>query len=607
MRSFSSSVISKCASFLFFYCICGSILTSLDKSGKKFAPKAPARRAPPPAAPTPSAPRRPSIVRQTPPPQSDKPAADVTTVPPEPPASAPVAEPPVPAAVSTESAVSEPVSQKKNAPRTQSPTAIPIPIPKRKASVSAPVAKAPESATTLPPQPTPQASNIVTTEPTTIPSIADASHNKIEQDGPNTQPSQVEERSDVPAASDIPPTSRRPSGATTEVRPVKRPRTAAQRTITVERSQSTPAEIITAPSTQPATLEAEEINGASDETVPNATTTKQRKATKPRKRKAVAEGATGAPRVRRQRARKEREPTPEGSEFIEIAPAVVKMSELCKDLRTGKMSKRETELRNMEMAELERKQRAQLGGEPADQTAVKQNGDAAAAATEQDGLIEKKPQAGPVMRIVNGEIVLDAASLQVDRHADAARNVGELEDVVETSLTRKINQATYGKRSKTEAWDEEMTDLFYRGLRMFGTDFMMISKLFPGRSRHQIKLKFNNEERRDPERIKQTLLGPSEAIDIATYSEMTNTVYDDPKVIQQELDEERKRIEDQHAKEREAQEEQLRNPDAGKDADMVNGAAVKGKSRNNKRLAVKSMGGGTEEVLGSIDDFPLNR
>jgi transcription factor TFIIIB component B'' len=206
------------------------------------------------------------------------------------------------------------------------------------------------------------------------------------------------------------------------------------------------------------------------------------------------------------------------------------------------------------------------------------------------------------MRIVNGEIVLDHASLQVDRHADAERNGGDLEDVIENSLTRKINQATYGKRSKTESWDEDMTDLFYRGLRMFGTDFMVISKMFPGRSRRQIKLKFNNEERRDPQRIKETLLGPRETIDIQTYSEMTKTVYDDPRVIQQELDEEKKRIEEQHERDKKAQEDLLRNPDGleGSNANGADKAATKSK-RNNKKQA-RDLGGGTEEILGSLDD-----
>lgn len=299
------------------------------------------------------------------------------------------------------------------------------------------------------------------------------------------------------------------------------------------------------------------------------------------------------------RTRKKREPTPEGAETVEILPNVVKMSELCKDLRTGKKSKRETELRKIDQAEEERKKQGGTPG-PGTGTPVKQT---EPELEKSEKPVDWKPQSGPIMRIVNGEIVLDNTSLQVDRHADAARAAGDLEDVVESSFTRKINQASYGKRTKTETWDEEMTDLFYRGLRMFGTDFMVISKMFPGRSRRQIKLKFNNEERRDPQRIKDTLMGPSETIDIATYSEMTNTVYDDPKLVQQELDDEKKRIEDQHAKEKEMQEEMLRNPTGGDDKDAKNDKTVIKKSR--KKAGVKSQGGGTEEVLGSIDDFPM--
>lgn len=410
-------------------------------------------------------------------------------------------------------------------------------------------------------------------------------------------------------ASPPPSQARRPSTNATEVRPTKRQKTAAA-TESVAPSVEAPsaeAQPLTPPATQTETEET-----ANPEIELRATpASKARKTTKPRSRKPAqneTEDGTSTQRKRKPRVRQPREPTPEGAENIEIAPTAMKMSDLCKDVRTGKMSKRELELRNMETAEQERKEKVQQEGEDTESIPIKQNGEAASSAPPQDGNSEDKQQggqAGPVMRIVNGEIVLDTASLQVDRHADAARDLGELEDVVENSLTRKVNQASYGKRSKTESWDEEMTDLFYRGLRMFGTDFMMISKMFPGRSRRQIKLKFNNEERKNPGLIKDTLLGPSESIDIATYSEMTNTVYDDPKFIQQELDEEKKRIEDQHAKEKAAQEELLRNPDGaneGNAADKNNGAPTKGK-RNSKKQA-KNVAGGTEEVVGSIDDFP---
>lgn len=326
---------------------------------------------------------------------------------------------------------------------------------------------------------------------------------------------------------------------------------------------------------------------------------------KGKKRKASRASDTGRESEKPKRRPRKREPTPEGAEMVEILPNVVKMSELCKDLKTGKKSKRETELRRLELEEQERKQKAHEEGSNVGTPKKANDPDA----NKTDRLEEPKLQSGPVMRIVNGEIVLDNASLEVDRHADAARAAGELEDVVENQLTRKVNQATYGKRTKNETWDEEMTDLFYRGLRMFGTDFMVISKLFPGRSRRQIKLKFNNEERKDPQRIKDTLLGPRETIDIATYSELTNQVYDDPKIIQQELDEEKKRIEEQHEKEKQLQEEIMRNPtgagadeNAAPNGDKSNGASVKSKRKKSVKNAA---GGGTEEVLGSIDDIPM--
>lgn len=273
-------------------------------------------------------------------------------------------------------------------------------------------------------------------------------------------------------------------------------------------------------------------------------------------------------KTRKPRGKRKREPTPEESEQVEIAPTVVKMSELCKDLRTGKKSKREIELRSLEVAEAERKQKAR-------EREKSRNSDTPVKADVENGsgassLTPSKSQTGPRMRIVNGEIVIDNASLQFDQRAEAARQLGEMQDVVENRLNRKVNQATYGKRTKVESWDEELTDLFYRGLRMFGTDFSLISNMFPGRSRRQIKLKFNNEERRDPERIKRTLLGPREHIDIQTYSELTNKIYEDPEVIQKELDDDKKRIEEQHAKEKQAQDEQIRNPGgASIDANVV--------------------------------------
>ena len=328
------------------------------------------------------------------------------------------------------------------------------------------------------------------------------------------------------------------------------------------------------------------------------------KTTRPRaKRKKSSEdggeepGADGV--ARKPRGRRQREPTPENAEETEIVTDTVTMSDLCKDMRIGRKSKREMELRSMNWDEIARKKKEREEREKEDASAERRK--------ERDSESANKPKkkvntasSGPQMRIVNGEIVLDTTSLHIDRHAEAAADMDDLEEVEENPLTRKINTATFGKRQKTEGWDEDLTDLFYRGLRMFGTDFMMISKMFPGRTRRHIKLKFSNEERKNPERIRDLLLGPREEVTLEAYAELTNEVYDDPEEIEKELEEERRKIEEQHAKEKQAREELLRNPSGDSVVPSVEGGNAKRK--RNKKAAAAEAAGGTEEILGTIDD-----
>ncbi|KAJ6024600.1 hypothetical protein N7540_005397 [Penicillium herquei] len=613
--------------------------SAINKSGKKFAPKVPARRAAPAAAPA----RRPSAAQQTQAKaaqaqvtqttqatQSERDEAEATPV------TAPSASPAVPELSATEEAPVPPApvapavavqtqETAEIAPTSTStpgttpiptPTSIPIPFPKRKAPAPTPT---PE------PVPTPPATITPTTriegsasprtlpaEPSILPSIehdveqivASELTLEVAQSASNlssfTEPPPVSvSTSEAP---ETPPVPIKLKGArkTSEITKVTKPRAKPRpkgppatppatqpRAPTVGRTSETPATSV-APSAALSTPEASQAS---------TTTTRKRKASK-----AAASDADGTQKPKKTR-RRQREVTPEDAETVEILPNVIKMSELCKDLKTGRKSKREVELRRLDVEEQERKQKAQETGTPAD-TPKNSDGDKNKKSDE-DRLDEGAAQAGPVMRIVNGEIVLDATSLEVDRHADAQRDVGDMITVEENQLTRRVNQSTYGKRSKTETWDEENSDLFYRGLRMFGTDFQMISKLFPGRSRRQIKLKFNNEERKDPQRITATLLGPREIIDIATYEEMTNQTYDDPTEIQRELDAEREEIEKQHEKEKKLQEDMLRNPTgAGTDGnavdDKANIAPTKKKRMTKKQMA--SAAGGTEEVIGTIDD-----
>lgn len=473
----------------------------------------------------------------------------------------------------------------------QPATSIQIPQPKTKASVSVPtpVPNPSITYTATPPSTAdePTSPRTLTAEPTIVQSIEDDAEQAVTNQTvleaahrPNIVPVNAPPAPDSSAEPQAtPPISlkgAKKSSEITKTRIQPHPRGPIATSPSTRRTSDTPANSVAASSVALSTPE------------PSRASVKgKRKASK-----AGTSDVDGAEKPKKIRRRK-RETTPEGADTVEILPNVIKMSELCKDLKTGKKSNREIALRKLELEEQERKQK-EKDGTPATPQVSKAEGN-------------KEPERpekanGPVMRIVNGEIVLDAASLQVDRHADAARDAGEMDVVEENQLTRKINQATYGKRSKTETWDEEMTDLFYRGLRMFGTDFMVISKLFPGRSRRQIKLKYNNEERKDAQRINDALFGPREIIDIEAYSLLTNEKYDDPKVIQQELDDEKAKIEEQHEKEKKLQEEMIRNPTTTEVEvdDKANAAPTKGK-RNNKKQ-IKSAGGGTEEVLGTIDD-----
>ncbi|KZV13832.1 transcription factor TFIIIB component B''-like [Dorcoceras hygrometricum] len=54
-------------------------------------------------------------------------------------------------------------------------------------------------------------------------------------------------------------------------------------------------------------------------------------------------------------------------------------------------------------------------------------------------------------------------------------------------------------------WSKQDTELFYEGVRQFGTDLSLIQQLFPGRTRRQVKLKYKKEEREQPLRLSDAL------------------------------------------------------------------------------------------------------
>ncbi|GAV61539.1 Myb_DNA-binding domain-containing protein [Cephalotus follicularis] len=66
-----------------------------------------------------------------------------------------------------------------------------------------------------------------------------------------------------------------------------------------------------------------------------------------------------------------------------------------------------------------------------------------------------------------------------------------------------FNYHTYMNRLPRLRWSKQDTELFYEAVRQFGTDFSMIQQLFPGRTRHQVKLKYKKEQRQQPLKLSE--------------------------------------------------------------------------------------------------------
>lgn len=344
----------------------------------------------------------------------------------------------------------------------------------------------------------------------------------------------------------------------------------------------------------------------------------------------AVQGSSSKKKTKHHMAR--RETTPEGAEDMRIVPSKMKMSDLCKNFRTGRKSAREVELEKIERAELIQKKQRQLHevtGEGDVSGQLSESGDQRMETLAREKRNrEEASRAVPNTIIVDGQIQIDETSLQIDRHANAAeeRDAEQLEGVDESELTRSVNQGSWAKRDKSGSWNEESTDKFYDGLRMFGTDFEMISKLFPGRTRHSVKLKFCKEEKLDKQKIKRTLMGERIPVDMEEYSKISNTTYADPRELERELEEDRKRMEAEHAAQKEAMDQirRQREAEAAAEAAAVDDdssakenrqaaqetASARGREGKKAARAKKKSGrgkkgdaGSQEGVLGPIDEM----
>ena len=221
---------------------------------------------------------------------------------------------------------------------------------------------------------------------------------------------------------------------------------------------------------------------------------------------------------------------PSDPELHEINIAKVTMYDLGRDKRHGKTSELGRKMAEIDWAEEARKRRqeetdqALASDQPAPSNDVRETTEGPSGTAEpQEHSPEDATNAADTvqLKIVNGQIVEDESSLTIDRRAqvEAEAQIGEPVEE-ENDLTTRINRTTWINdrrrevaervpmwKTKSDPWTDEETERFYEALGSFGTDFFIISKMFAGKSRRQIKLKYLREEKVDLARINAAMMG----------------------------------------------------------------------------------------------------
>lgn len=240
-----------------------------------------------------------------------------------------------------------------------------------------------------------------------------------------------------------------------------------------------------------------------------------------------AEGSNSATAKKPKKSGRKRSVTPEDAENIQIDPQTITLAELTRNMRTGKRWEKAHLIEQVEQErkrEIQKRRLIKLGklkegeelpnelGSEADGTPVPGESSTPLPAAPPRSPTPPPLPAGPQMRVVNGVMVVDETTTQYDRYAEADAARENYESKEEHEFSRRTTQRTnMTRKPQANFWAPEETEKFYHGLRMFGTDFGMIAKMFGGaKSRRQVKLKFNREERTNPVGVNKCIIGEKE-------------------------------------------------------------------------------------------------
>lgn len=127
---------------------------------------------------------------------------------------------------------------------------------------------------------------------------------------------------------------------------------------------------------------------------------------------------------------------------------------------------------------------------------------------------------GPVVQVVNGEIVLQESSMVVP---GARRSVQEVEEEFEQVVEEEVQHSavvgasynSFVSRRAPQHWNVAETKKFYNALRQVGPDFATMAAYFDNRTRKQLKRKYQIENTKNPHLIELSL-SPQSQIPLGT-------------------------------------------------------------------------------------------
>jgi transcription factor TFIIIB component B'' len=146
----------------------------------------------------------------------------------------------------------------------------------------------------------------------------------------------------------------------------------------------------------------------------------------------------------KKRKRKWTRKIPEGAEDHEIAPSEVKMADLVKDKRLGKGSKLEARLQEIDWDEVKKK-RKEAEEEAEKQRELEREEKRTGRSARQDD-VPAAPTV-PKMTLRDGRVVMDEESRMVDRHAEMEQATdAPVKELDVDDVTRRVNQSTIGRQ-----------------------------------------------------------------------------------------------------------------------------------------------------------------